>query len=160
MTWRASDIEVTAGDERVQFECEGPEFARDGMSFGSAWACVVNLRARLGGAIAEVFPPLTGDITRDLDAIGRGPITTSTEGIVVRGDGARDLQLWRLPNGEAAFRAWFREHGVDAQVSGAGRTSLVVLRAVGGTVQASILASADLVRLLGRAAEGFAESPR
>jgi hypothetical protein len=159
VTWRASDIEVTAGDERVQFECEGPEFAGDGMSFGPAWACVVNLRARLGGAIAEVFPPATGDITRDLDALGRGPITTSTEGIVVRADASRDLQFWRLPDGEAAFRAWFREQGVDAQVSGAGRTALEVLRAVGGTVQASILASAELVWLLGRAADGLAESP-
>ncbi|MEA2156765.1 MAG: hypothetical protein QOE11_2905 [Solirubrobacteraceae bacterium] len=160
VTWQTSDIEVTAGDERVQFECEGPEFAGDGMSFGPSWACVVNLRARLGGGIAEVFPPATGDITRDLDALGSRPITTSTEGIVIRGDGSRDLQFWRLPNGEAAFRAWFREQGVDAQVSGAGRTSLEVLRAVGGTTQGSILASAELVRLLGRAAEGLAESPR
>ena len=159
VTWHTSDIEITAGDERVQFECEGPEFAGDGMSFGPSWACVVNLRARLGGAIAEVFAPATGDITRDLDALGRGPITTSTEGIVIRGDGSRDLQFWRLPNGDAAFRAWFRQQGVDAQISGAGRTSLEVLRAVGGTVQASILASAELVRLLGRAADGLVESP-
>jgi hypothetical protein len=120
VTWRASDIEVTGGDERVQFECEGPEFAGDGMSFGPSWACVVNLRARLGGAIAETFPPATGDIARDLDALGGGPITTSTEGIVVRGDGSRDLQFWRLPNGEAAFRAWFRAQGVDAQLSRSG----------------------------------------
>jgi hypothetical protein len=104
-------------------------------------------------------PPATGDITRDLDALGGGPITTSTEGIVVRGDGSHDVQFWRLPNGEAAFRAWFRQQGVDAKVSGAGRTALEVLRAVGGTVQASIFASAELVRLLGRAADGLAESP-
>jgi hypothetical protein len=57
VTWHTNDIEIIAGDERVQFDCEGPEFAGDGMSFGPSWACVVNLRARLGGAIAEVFRP-------------------------------------------------------------------------------------------------------
>jgi len=92
VTWRASDIEVTVGDERVQFECEGPPFAGDGMSYGPSWACVVNLRARLGGEIAEVFPPATGDITRDLDALGRGPITNQ-----YRGDRRPRRRLSRSP---------------------------------------------------------------
>jgi hypothetical protein len=159
VTWSASDVEVTTTEDRVQFECEGPEFAGDARSFGPSWTCVVNLRAYTGGATAEVFPPGTGDISRDLDSFGRDLITTSTEGIVVRCHGARDRQFWKLPNGEAAFRAWFRGQGVSAEVSGAGRTSLEVIRAVGGTHQASILASADLVRLLGHVADGLAESP-
>jgi hypothetical protein len=86
------------------------------MSFGPSLGCVVNLRARLGGAIAEVFPPATGDIGRDLDALGGEPITTSTEGIVVRGHSSRDLQFWRLPTGLPRARSSrARQHaGPDA----------------------------------------------
>lgn len=153
--WQETESEVTATEKRFQFDCLRPDFGDEGLLLhGPNWTVIVNISAAaLASDLAEVIPPSLGDVSRLLEApVDRYPITTSSEGLVVRCDRLERRQYWGLVTGTRLFEFWLRSQGVDARVSAAGRTAEEFLRAIGGPLVAVRIGHPELIKMIGRAA--------
>jgi hypothetical protein len=157
---REERTEASAESGRLQFTCKGPQFAHDGSwSPGPEWAAdVVLSEMGVGSELAEVLPPDLKNLSRTLSAMGSShPVTMNRDGIALRASGKEDRQFWRALDGTTVFQEWFSQQGIAVRMSGAGRTTLEAIRALGGSIGAGMVTDTALIKLLGRAAEGLME---
>ncbi len=107
--------------------------------------------------VALVLPPGTHDVGALYGRFDRQRFASGTEGLVVHCEHRRFDIHASLPDGLAVFSHWLQTHGLQGQLSGAGRTALHVIRSIGGLAGAGLLANEPLLRALNGMAHGLVE---
>jgi hypothetical protein len=151
-----SSLEVRSRYRNITFDALEPPLRRAHGGYDNRrWAVAVRPRdMRVHSELAEVFPPELRNVSDLLQRTDmRQPVTTTSEGLIVRGDAYGTTQWWILPTGTDMFVHWLDTLGITARVSSAGRTAVEFINALGGPLVAIHVGDPDLVRLIGRAAE-------
>ena len=156
--WSETETEMAARNDRVQFTCppfDTPDQMGEFSSYShhARWASVVTIRDdRFETDLAEVFPPDIGDLRAPLQAVGsRYPITSTSEGLVVRCNELDRHQYWGVLTGTSMFQYWLTQHEMRTHVSSAGRTAQEFIRAIGGIRAAHWVGAPALIRTIGNA---------
>jgi hypothetical protein len=155
VTASETEGEVTMKDHYITLVSpEAPFRGNPPVSRPNAWASSVTVREPIRESeLAEVFPPDLRDVTDLLQRFGpRDPVTATTEGLTARFDEFRNQQWWKMPTGPELFIDWLQTRGVEATVSGAGKTTEEFIRTLGNPHRAIQVGAPALVKLLGRAA--------
>ncbi|MCK4788024.1 MAG: hypothetical protein KAV87_30000, partial [Desulfobacteraceae bacterium] len=84
-------------------------------------------------------------------SIGNKELST-TEGLVVFPRYKKRGEHWRLIDGASAFITWLGKQGIKAELSDAGKTTLQLIRALGGLNFINIIAHPELISLLNKMA--------
>jgi hypothetical protein len=152
-----STVEVISRHRHLRVDCPQPDVRlnRDPMK-PSAWATVVRLRdERVHSELAEVYPPDVRDVDGLLSqlAFPDPPVTSSSEGLVIRCGTYGEARWWVAPTGTELFVHWLASRGVRAELSAAGRATEEFNRVLGGPNVSIHVGAPDLVRLIGEAVE-------
>lgn len=151
---RKTDIPIDEENSEVRFATLFPEFYSEfnrGYSWanGYRWANVVRLKSWSStDLIATVFPcnykkplvPKFGSI--------RDWILPTTEGFVIFPQHKDIDENWKLTDGTTALNSWFKENGIKAIPSDAGRATQQIIQTLGGFWALSSLAHKGIVELL------------
>jgi hypothetical protein len=148
-------------DDGIEFRSLSPGFATGfGGSGEPRWANVLQLRDyRLGSETAVDFPPGLKDLDRLLGTFEYRVTSVNSEGIVVRCKHANWTHRMRLPTGFTVFRSWLGSRGYSADLSGAGRIAMQLIRALGGPWGAHAIKHLEIIKLLDDMAHGLIEVP-
>ncbi len=143
-------IDLAVKDGSVQFGLLAPPFLdAPYIMDGPGWANVINVKSYdYASATASVYPHDLRDVDKVVRSFGMRATFSSSEGLVVRSSWEGDRALWTLPNGLGLFQAWARARGHAAELSGAGKIGIQILKALGGPLGAGSIAHADIVRLI------------
>lgn len=146
------DIEepVKEHEPALRFPSPEPKFA-SGYSFTdnhARWVNVVRFSKHFGSSpFALTFPPNAKD--EGFPSLDFGGVSVATrEGIVLFRQYKLHGASLRLLSQQNAVIAWLKSRGIDAKPSSSGRNSEQVLRSLGGTRDANLLADEGTVRLL------------
>lgn len=145
---KSIDVQVNDDNYRVRFEPLYPEFSS---KYGNRvrWANVVRLRDwSITNQVATVFPCNYKTPSFPNFKIGREDLLSTTEGFVTFPE-YRDLtESWDLYDGTSALNKWFKESGIKAIRSDAGKATQQIIRAMNGFGGVRALAHKDIVSLL------------
>jgi hypothetical protein len=154
--------ECGIADGRISFQSLSPSFAT---SFGPPnlpmWANVVHLRDYSAGSeVATILPPGIPDVDRLLDTMRfeRDSTRVTSEGIVALCDFGDRTIFWSVLDGVGVLQGWFKSRGLDAELSGAGRICMQMIRQLGGPWGAHLVANPHVLHLLDEMAHGMVES--
>ena len=140
----------------LAFATLNPDFAED---FGNnfRWANVVNFAWGIGDdETPKVFPnnlrdPLFPDLSHER-------VLSTCEGIVVYPKYKELGEYWRLTDGQSLFCKWLERRDIKADVSEAGKTTLQVIRNLGGLAGAGAIAHPKILELLNKMANKHVHS--
>ena len=157
-----SEDEVSIEDQRISFRLASPSFETSiGSPNAPMWANVVHLRHYgMGDELATILPEGMPDLDRLLDTMQfhKGWTRVSSEGIVSISEYAERTVFWRLRDGVSVIQAWLKSRGFDAELSGAGRICLQVIRQLEGILGAGLLTNSEILQLLDKMAHGMVET--
>ncbi len=155
------ETESRASGSWIAFRGLFPTFADEFTTAGKpAWANVVRIRdSSLGTELAQVLPPDLGVLDRLLDTMDFNATMTTSEGIVVLSRYQDWTHHWTLPDGFSVFHSWLKGRGFKAELSGAGRVTMQLIRSLGGPLGANLIGDADILKLLDQMAHGLVEIP-
>jgi len=158
LTAKEDSITVTSSYGRVQFSTLKPEFVKRLSSANTPhWVNAIKL-SQEGFDSPSVIPPGMPDIERILCYGSPYPLWVTGEGIVVSCAAWSDSQFWKLPTSIEIFKKYFGSHGYQAEISGAGKIALQVLRALKGIWGILSLSNEEILRKLEAMARGIGES--
>jgi len=157
-----TDDECVAEDGRITFRSLAPKFdVGNELAEAPAWANVVRQRDYSHGSeVATLLPVGLPDVDRLLHTM-RWPADqtrVTSEGIVTQENGRDKLNSWKVVSGVALCTAWFRSRGLDAELSGAGRIAMQMIRQLHGPLGAHLIANADILKMLDKMAHGLVET--
>ena len=66
--------------------------------------------------------------------------------------------FWKVLDGVAVQQAWLKSRGLDAELSGAGRICMQMIRRLGGPLGTHVIANADVLRFLDGMAHGTVDT--
>jgi hypothetical protein len=147
--------EATIKHRQLTLTSAEPQFRRSStVDQPSAWASAVTVNEQtMSSELADVFPPDLRDVTDLLQPAGPSdPVTATTEGLIARFDSFRNRLWWKIPTGTEVFIDWLARRGIEARVSGAGKTTEEFIRTLGGPHVAIHVGTTELVKVIGRAA--------
>jgi hypothetical protein len=149
------DHEVTLSSDKhapIRIPDLAPDFASEYGYNAARWVNVVNLD-RYGDIdrTALVLPPEFDGVEFRLRS--GDPAFIGREGFVLPQRHKKSLNFLQLPDSTTAITTWLKGSGIAASVSDAGRIAEQVLRALGGTRGATLLADKSTLQLLDRMAK-------
>jgi hypothetical protein len=150
------DNEVTLSGDRdasIRLPDLAPDFASEYGHNAARWVNVVRFsRYSDTDRTALVLPP-DYDVGTDFRLRLGDPAFIAREGFILPQRHKRSVNFLQLPDGTTAVTAWLRARGITATISDAGRVAEQVLRALGGTRRATLLADQETLQLLDRMAK-------
>lgn len=144
------DVTLSSDESTIRFDTLNPDFAED---YGNdyRWANVVQIEDRFNRTeLATVFPNSLREPS--FPRLNPDRMLSTTEGLVVYPRFKELGQYWQLIDGTSAFIKWLEKHNVEAKISDAGKTTLQLIRAVGGLNGICSIAHRKLVELLNKMA--------
>lgn len=156
----AKEDSVTAASSygRIQFDTLTPEFIKHLPAQRTPhWVNAINL-SQEGFDNPSVIPPGMPDIERILCYGSVYPLWVTGEGIVVLCAAWHDSQFWKLPTSKEIFKKYMEAHGFQSEISGAGKITEQVLRALRGIWGVLSLSNEEIIKKLEEMAHGIAES--
>ena len=142
------DVAVEEDKTDIRFDPLYPKFAA---RFGGRcrWANVVRLSEWTHQAgVATVFPCDYKNPKFPKLRLGRENLIPTTEGLVFFPEYKDISERWTLTDGTTALSTWFREVGIDAVQSDAGRATQQIVQTLGGFWGVRSLAHGGIVSLL------------
>lgn len=126
-----------------------PNYGRHVASNGPRYANDVDIRTYGSeGLHAEVMPEADESLAHAIGAYGLREWRFSRRGLVYLGRWDEWTARLSLPSSETVMLAWLKSKGIDAELSSAGRIAKALLRQLGGTLVAGLLAKKGVVELI------------
>lgn len=126
-----------------------PDYGRHVASNGPRYANDVDIRNYGSeGLHAEVIPEADDSLTYAIGAYGFREWRFSRRGLVYLGKWDEWTAHLSLPASETLMLAWLKSKGIDAELSSAGRIAKALLKQLGGTLVAGLLAYKGVVELI------------
>jgi len=149
-------------DGRIIAKLATPPFKTNvGLHDGPLWSNVITFKTfHHGDELADHIPPDLPKLDRIFDTMHFTDESTfiSSEGVVYFATYASDVLFWRLADGITIFKKWFESKGFDANLSGAGKVCLQVIRQLGGVLGAVALVNGDILKELNKMSHGLIET--
>ena len=149
-----NEVTTTSGsDNSIRVPDVAPDFASEYGHNAARWVNVVRLSRYGDTDRTALVLPLDYDVGTDFRLRLGDPAFIAREGFILPQRHKRSANFLQLPDGTAAVTTWLRARRIMATLSDAGRVAGQVLRAVGGTRGATLLADQDTLQLLDRMAK-------
>ncbi|MEZ4846738.1 MAG: hypothetical protein R2877_07350 [Bdellovibrionota bacterium] len=134
----------------IAFNLLAPEFHENRHAITApSWANSITFKNNNSDKnISSFFPPDLLEINQLLHASYEEPLTSTTEGITVRGGGFSNRVYWNLPDGTETIKFWLQKNYIESEVSQPGRLAFEMFRSLGGMNGIRIIDDQKIINLL------------
>jgi len=152
--------EVSLEGDYLRFTDISPKFAdKYGGNGKPRWINVVRFKDFYNRYhCPSVLPRNLKDAYRIFGAHSFHKAWISSEGINIPSEHSEWSHFFEIPTNFKVFEAWFKEHGFEVQLSGAGRILLKIIDSVGGIHGARTFQDEGIIKLLDKMSHAVVES--
>lgn len=151
--------EVSLQDDYLRFKDISPEFVKKyGGNGNPRWINVIRFKDFYKRYdCPAVLPRNLKDVYRIFGAHSFNKAWISSEGINIPCEHYEWSHFFEIPTNFKVFEAWFKEHGFEVELSGAGRILLKIVDSVGGINGARSFQDKEIIELLDKMSHAAVE---